>query len=126
VDPSGTVPLAVFTADCLGVALVSPAGPRALVHSGWRGTREGIVVRAVAALAEQGAAADALIAICGPSAPACCYRVGEEFRRYFADRFFQERDGALFFDNQGAVREQLLGAGLAARIFSSIRIARLS
>ena len=109
--PAGTIPLAVFAADCLGVALVSAAGPRALVHSGWRGTRAGIAARAVARL---GVAPEPLTAVFGPAAHGCCYRVGEEFRRDFPARWLYERDGVLFFDNQGAVREQLLAAGLAA------------
>jgi YfiH family protein len=67
-EPS--LPLLVFVADCLPVALSGPSGV-AMLHCGWRGLAAGIVARGVEAVA----ATDAAI---GPGIGPCCYEVGEE------------------------------------------------
>ena len=53
----------VFTADCLGVALISPDGQRAIVHSGWRGTAADIAGKVVALMVSRGAPAEELRAV---------------------------------------------------------------
>lgn len=74
--------VAVRAADCGPLVLSASAGHRmgvgvGVVHSGWRGTRDGII----------GDAADALRALCGadqvsgwlgPSIGPCCYEFGED------------------------------------------------
>lgn len=107
-----TAPLGVFTADCLALALVAENGSRALIHSGWRGTRGNIAGETLTALRRSGISPRQVIAVFGPSAHKCCYSVGEEFRTFFPASRLQERDGSLFFDNQGLLFDQLLHAGL--------------
>ncbi len=60
----------VYTADCLPVALVGPAGI-AMLHCGWRGLAAGIVARGAAAV-------DATHAAIGPGIGPCCYEVGDD------------------------------------------------
>jgi YfiH family protein len=64
------LPLLVFVADCLPVALAGPQGV-AILHCGWRGLTAGIVARG----AEAVGATDAAI---GPGIGPCCYEVGNE------------------------------------------------
>jgi polyphenol oxidase len=64
------LPLLVFAADCVPVALSGPGGV-AMLHCGWRGLAAGIVQRGV----ESVKAADAAI---GPSIGPCCYEVGAD------------------------------------------------
>jgi YfiH family protein len=64
------LPLLVFVADCLPVALAGPQGV-AMLHCGWRGLTAGIVARG----AEAVGATDAAI---GPGIGPCCYEVGNE------------------------------------------------
>jgi YfiH family protein len=71
------LPLLVFVADCLPVALTGPGGV-AMLHCGWRGLAAGIVSRGVEAVE----ATDAAI---GPGIGPCCYQVGEEVAEAFAD-----------------------------------------
>jgi YfiH family protein len=47
--------LAVLTADCGPVALVSDEGVVGAVHAGWRGVQAGVIERAVAAMRDLGA-----------------------------------------------------------------------
>ncbi len=85
------LPLLVFVADCVPVALSGPGGV-AMLHCGWRGlarrglgsldatetsTGEGLVASAAAAIG----ATDAAI---GPSIGPCCYEVGEEVLEAFS------------------------------------------
>ncbi len=71
------LPLLVYAADCLPVALAGPAGV-AMLHCGWRGLAGGIVANGVEAVG----ATDAAI---GPGIGSCCYEVGEETLASFAD-----------------------------------------
>lgn len=70
------LPLLVFVADCLPLALAGPGGV-AMLHCGWRGLAAGIVARGAAAVG----ATDAAI---GPGIGPCCYRVGDEVLEAFA------------------------------------------
>lgn len=47
--------LGVITADCIGLILTDPSVPSlAVIHSGWRGTAQAIVLRTVQAMKKQG------------------------------------------------------------------------
>jgi len=72
-EPS--LPLLVFVADCLPLALAGPGGV-AMLHCGWRGLAAGIVARGVEAV-------DATDAAIGPGIGPCCYEMdlAEDARR---------------------------------------------
>jgi len=74
-DEAGAV-LAVLTADCAPVALVSPEGVVAAVHAGWRGLRAGVLQRAAEAARALGATE--LGAVLGPCIHAECYEFGSD------------------------------------------------
>jgi YfiH family protein len=69
------LPVAVLTADCLGIVL---HGERmvAAVHAGWRGLAAGVVE--AAGLGMGAAGSPATTAQIGPSIGPCCYEVGPE------------------------------------------------
>jgi hypothetical protein len=67
--------LGVLTADCAPVALVSPEGPIAAVHAGWRGLHAGVLQRAVERVRALGATE--VRAVLGPCIHAECYEFGE-------------------------------------------------
>ena len=89
------LPLAVLTADCLPLILVSSAGQVAAVHCGWRGLVDRIVPRVVKKMKGK------IRAFIGPGISACCYEIGKEV---YADIYaihkeaVQERNGKLFAD----------------------------
>jgi YfiH family protein len=70
------LPLLVFVADCVPVALAGPGGV-AMLHCGWRGLAAGIVAKGVRAVGATNAAV-------GPSIGPCCYEVGREVLDAFA------------------------------------------
>jgi polyphenol oxidase len=120
--------LAVKTADCLPVLIVDPEKRAvAAVHSGWRGTRAGILGRAASVLIERfGSRPGSLLAALGPCIGARCYEVGGDVRDEFdaaglpiADfRPSPARPGAFLLDLAAANRGQLIDRGVSPRRIS--------
>lgn len=87
-------PVGVFTADCLPVLIA--AGPAVMaVHAGWKGTRQDITGKAVAALhAASGVPPVDMQVLMGPCIGSCCLELGDEVAAAF--RANDERDLACF------------------------------
>ena len=103
----------VFTADCLAICLYdSRTRDFALLHSGWRGSHAGITGKALAMLYARGSLPADIHIACSPSIHACCYQVGPEFAEYFPKASLMERDGHLYFDNQGSVLAACMESGV--------------
>ncbi len=106
---------AVSTADCAPVAIAARSGGHgALLHSGWRGTRDGIAASAVRLLAERGVPASELVASIGPCIHACCYPVGPEVARAFPKEALKPHPDGIALDLPRAVTLTLLEAGVPA------------
>lgn len=69
------LPIAVFTADCLGVVLHGH-GVVGVAHAGWRGLAAGVLEATVAAM--EGLGGTPTRAAIGPAIGPCCYEVGDE------------------------------------------------
>jgi YfiH family protein len=109
--------MALVTADCFPVAIARADGGKpglCVLHVGWRGLLEGIVVSGTGALGE-----GPLTAAIGPGIGACCYEVGEEVAGPFRERFGDDVvvDGRL--DLGGATEQALRKAGVASVVRSS-------
>jgi YfiH family protein len=114
--------LTVRVADCVPVLIADPTtGAVAAVHAGWRGTRAGIVSRAVERLVEVYGSVPARLRVAiGPSIGPCCYEVGGEVRDAFRASGWGDDVLAGWFagpadhlDLWRANREQLAAAGVA-------------
>lgn len=113
--------LAVRVADCAPVLLTSTDGyVVGAVHAGWRGVIAGVVPAAVAAMREMGA--DEIVAAIGPCIGTSCFQVGPEVAAEFRSAFGPTTRHVLpdpdtsdrsLVDLKGALREQLLKAGVA-------------
>ena len=113
--------LGVQTADCVPVLLGGARGGAcAAVHAGWRGTAQGIVVRALERMRQEfGTRAEDVRAALGPAALGCCYEVGEDVTAMFRARFAYAdellsptRPAHARIDLHRANRQQLLDAGV--------------
>jgi polyphenol oxidase len=98
----------LVTADCLPLAICRTSGPPrlAVLHVGWKGLLEGIVVNGLAALAD-GAAAAAI----GPGIGPCCYEVGEEVAAPYRERFGADVMNRRKLDLPAAVERALRAGG---------------
>ena len=113
------VAVGVRTADCFPILLADPvAGVVAAVHAGWRGTAGGIVIAAIEKMQElyQARPEDILAAI-GPGIEQCCFEVGPEVAREFAqwDRRLYGATGKEMVDLAAANAQQLVDLGVPRR-----------
>lgn len=108
--------LTVLTADCLPVIFSQRQGKAiAVVHAGWRGLLDGIILKMVERIARDDDPANWVAAV-GPAARSCCYEVNEELVEQFikqlplAKNIISPRFRHL---NLAAIAEhQLQGAGI--------------
>lgn len=111
--------LAVLTADCLPVVLVSPCGQRrGIAHAGWRGLAAGVIENTVVQLRARGATE--LLAWLGPCIGPQSFEVGAEVLDAFARRnpdfavaFRPGVDGRYWADLQQLARMVLSPMGIA-------------
>lgn len=69
----------VGSADCTPILLADPTtGAVAAVHAGWRGTAQGVMTTAVAALKARGALPASILCALGPAISGSAYQVAEE------------------------------------------------
>lgn len=88
--------LAVKTADCVPVLIHDPVnGAIAAVHSGWKGTRDHIVIKTIGKMEEIYSTTPGDVSVfIGPSIMACCYEVGEDVARFFREIPGAVKEGA--------------------------------
>jgi len=123
VTKDSNLPLAIFSADCLPIFLYDRHIPAiGLVHAGWRGTKENIVARTIGLMEKEfKSRPQDLVAGFGPLIRECCYEVGGEFQRHFANGLI-ERNGSYFLDLAGINTKQLVDAGVRKRSIFDLEI----
>lgn len=109
------VPLLMLYADCVPVVLVArePRPTIAVVHSGWRGTLDGVVRGAIEEVARlSGTSPEAIYGYVGPHIGPCCYQVDDTLISQFRNRFdtITAVDGRL--DLEAAVIESMELSGM--------------
>lgn len=123
------IALVTFYADCTPVYLYDPvAGAIGLVHSGWRSTLQSIAAKAVQKMKEAfGSRAENIHAALGPHIRQCCFEVGEDVYRQFAQVFPMDTDkmkpcgDKWYIDFSGIITHTLICEGLKATNIYDIR-----
>lgn len=98
------LPLAVFTADCLGI-VVTGSGGVGVAHAGWRGMADDVVVRLVERMVDLGV--EPLAGYVGPGIGACCFEVGSEVAERFPDEVAVTSWDTMSVDLVAAARRRL-------------------
>ncbi|HEX2154361.1 MAG TPA: polyphenol oxidase family protein [Acidimicrobiia bacterium] len=98
------LPIAVFTADCLGVVLIAPAAV-GVAHAGWRGLSAGILQSTMDLMERAGSSP--VGAYIGPAIGPCCFEVGEEVVALFPEDATATTWGSPSVDLVGAARRRL-------------------
>jgi YfiH family protein len=109
------LPLMVFSADCLLVALADPkSGVLGVAHAGWRGLAAGVIEATLRCMCEAGADVSRIHAVGGPSIGPCCFEVGAEVVSGVGEQYATVREGAKpTIDLREAARNRLIAAGVA-------------
>lgn len=108
-----SIPLAIFTADCLPIFLYDPKNLAiGLTHAGWRSSKENITAKTIQSMQERfNAPLNDLYVSFGPCIRNCCYEVGKGFRQFFpAD--LKEKDGRYYLDLIQVNKKQVLDLGV--------------
>lgn len=100
------LPLAVFTADCLGVVLTGP-DVVGVAHAGWRGVAAGVLESTLDVMAEHGRGP--VLAHIGPAIGPCCFEVGDDVASLFAGDERMTSWGTTSVDLVSAARRRLGG-----------------
>lgn len=81
--------LAVETADCVPILLADPRRRAvAAIHAGWRGTLKRIASKVLGRMQmEFGTRPEGVVAVLGPAIGRCCYDVGPDVVKEFANQF---------------------------------------
>ena len=110
----------IKVADCIPVFLYDPASPAiSLIHAGWRGTANGIILQGVSAMKSSfGTKPKTIKAGIGPGIGACCYVVKEDVREAFLKQKLDnsvwkiDADKKIFLDLKKAIFLELIKCGL--------------
>jgi YfiH family protein len=100
----GSLPLAVFTADCLGVVVLGRNGV-GVAHAGWRGAGAGVIANLIGAMVEHGL--EPHTAYGGPAIGPCCFEVGPEVAGRFPADAATTSWGTASVNLEGVARRQL-------------------
>jgi len=103
------LPLAVFTADCLGVVLIA-SGAVGVAHAGWRGAAEGVVTALIAEMEGEGHKPTS--AAIGPGIGPCCFEVESDVAARFPGDVAETTWGSRSVDLASAIRRELEGVEL--------------
>jgi YfiH family protein len=104
----------VKVADCAGILLFDPINEVvAAIHSGWRGTQQQIVMKAIEMMYDNfGSSPLDLLAFISPCASKEKYEVGEDVAKNFPQSISSIGNGKYLFDNKNEIKLQILSMGI--------------
>jgi len=110
--------IAIKTADCYPIFVFDEDSKvAAVVHAGWRGTAQKILMKAVKMIKDlAGINADKLIVAFGPGISGDNYEVGEDVAKYF-DVGVVRRDGKIYLDLVKENIKQAEDCGISRIVF---------
>lgn len=77
---TGRAPVGVYTADCLPILIADSNREQvAALHSGLKGSLNGILIKAIRQLCERGATPSSLSVVVGPAIGPCCYELSRDY-----------------------------------------------
>lgn len=98
------LPLAVFTADCLGIVVHGP-GAVGVAHAGWRGLEAGVIPNLLSRFGDLGVRPEA--AYVGPGIGPCCFEVGGDVAGRFPEQVSSTSWDTISVDLLSVARSQL-------------------
>ncbi len=110
------IALSIFTADCLSVSLYDPILKAiGLIHAGWRGTKNMILVKAIELMQSEFGSLPANMRLSFSAAiKSCCYEVSEEFKDFFPGEIIDKND-KFYLDLAQVNRKQAVNCGVSVK-----------
>lgn len=106
--------LSLSVADCCPIFIFDRVlNIRGLVHSGWKGSVDKIILNAINKFEELGSKIQDLCIFIGPSIGGCCYEVGKEVSDFIQkDCKSENHDNKFFIDIKKQIQKDLLKIGV--------------
>ena len=113
--------LMIQTADCMPIFMIDNIkGMIGLVHSGWKGTSNSIILSAISIFSNYDSRIDDIEIYIGPSIKSCCYEIKYDVAKYFNPKFIIKNNQKSFLDLEKKVRYDLYEVGIkSSNIFIS-------
>jgi len=113
--------LMIQTADCMPIFIIDNIkGMIGLVHSGWKGTSNSIILSAISIFSNYDSRIDDIEIYIGPSIKSCCYEIKYDVAKYFNPKFIIKNNQKSFLDLEKKVRYDLSEVGIkSSNIFIS-------
>jgi YfiH family protein len=115
------LPLGIHTADCLSIFIYDKAAHSiAMVHAGWRSTKEKIVIETIKLMQEKFLSNPKdLYFYLGPAMRSCCFKVDNNFKESFTSNIIK-KDNGWYFDIIRENKNQILSFNIKEnQIFDS-------
>ena len=113
------ITLKIQTADCVPIFMVDKINRLiGLVHSGWKGTKNSIILSALNIFINHGSDTKNIVVCIGPCIKECCYEVKEDVSKYFDKKNIVNRDSKIFLDLISKIKYDLYENGIS-KIFES-------
>jgi YfiH family protein len=109
---SGVV-LKIQTADCVPIFMIDRnKGIIGLVHSGWKGTRDSIILSALKIFIKHGSKCKNIVICIGPCIKECCYEIKEDVSQFFKNTFIINKNNKLFLNLISKIKDDLYNNGI--------------
>ena len=105
--------LTIQTADCVPIFIIDNRKEMiGLVHSGWKGTSQGIILSAISIFSDYGSNLNDVQVYLGPFIKSCCYEIKNDVAQFFDDKFIICDNNKLFLCLDLKIKSDLLNVGV--------------
>ena len=110
------IKLVIQTADCVPIFITDLKKKNVgLVHSGWKGTANSIIVSAISVFINEGSDIKDISVYLGPCIKKCCYEIKDDVSKFFDNKFIIKKNKMQFLDLESKIFDDVLKIGLTEK-----------
>lgn len=110
------IKLVIQTADCVPIFITDLKKKNVgLVHSGWKGTANSIIVSAISVFINEGSDIKDISVYLGPCIKKCCYEIKNDVSKFFDNKFIIKKNKMQFLDLESKIFDDVLKIGLTEK-----------
>jgi len=110
------IKLVIQTADCVPIFITDLKKKNVgLVHSGWKGTANSIIISAISVFINAGSDIKDISVYLGPCIKKCCYEIKDDVSKFFDNKFIIKKNKMQFLDLESKIFDDVLKIGLSEK-----------
>ena len=110
------IKLVIQTADCVPIFITDLKKKNVgLVHSGWKGTANSIIISAISIFINEGSDIKDISVYLGPCIKKCCYEIKDDVSKFFDNKFIIKKNKMQFLDLESKIFDDVLKIGLTEK-----------